>query len=533
MFRQEINGGRMKEEDKHLPRKLQELSALYEISRALASSLDLMETSAKILEILAKELSMRRGTLTLLDPDTKELVIEAAHGLTTEEMARGRFKIGEGVTGRVFEQGEPMIIPDLGREPLFLNRTRSRGDLTKQRITFLCVPVKIHGETIGVLSVDRLFRDEAISFEEDVRVLTIVASLIGQAVKLHQTVAQEKQALLEQNRQLQSELKARYRLNNIIGRSKVMEEVFRSVLRVSPTKATVLLRGESGTGKELIAKAIHYNSPRAEKPFIKVNCAALPETLLESELFGHERGAFTGATQRRAGRFELADKGTIFLDEIGDISHAMQIKLLRVLQEQRFERVGGNTTLIVNVRVVAATHRDLERAIQEGAFREDLYYRLNVVPIFLPSLRERPEDIPLLIDHFLIRFNKENGKKVKIGQEVLDLLMRYHWPGNVRELENCIERMVIMAESEMITFDTIPPNISTYFKDLQEVTRSSMDGKLTLQSSVEHLEREQLLEAMKKSGGVHARAAKLLGLTPRQVSYKIKKYKIASRPSEL
>jgi Nif-specific regulatory protein len=519
-------------QEPHLSRKLQELSALYEISKALASSLDLKETSIQILGILAKELSMRRGTLTLLDPNSKELVIEAAHGLTPEEMARGRFKVGEGVTGHVFEQGEPMIVPDLGREPLFLNRTRSRGDLTKQRIALICLPVKIHGETIGVLSVDRLFPDEAASLEEDVRVLTIVASLIGQAVKLHQKVAQERQILLEQNRQLQSELKVRYRLNNVIGRSKVMEDVFRSILQVSPSKATVLLRGESGTGKELMARAIHYNSSRAEKPFIKVNCAALPETLLESELFGHERGAFTGATQRRTGRFELADGGTIFLDEIGDIPPSVQIKLLRVLQEHRFERVGGSTTLNVDVRVVAATHRDLERAIREGAFREDLYYRLNVVPVFLPPLRERREDIPLLIDHFLARYNRENRKEVRIDQDVMNLLLRYHWPGNVRELENCIERMVIMAQSDRITFDNIPPNISTYFKDLQEVTRSSLDQKAGLQSSVEHLERERLIEALKKCGGVQARAAKILGITPRQVGYKIKKYKIPVRLSE-
>jgi Nif-specific regulatory protein len=521
----------MRDTKHYLSQKLAELTALYEISKALASSLDLKETASRILEILSKELAMRRGTLTLLDPDTKELVIHTAHGLTQEEMTRGRFKIGEGVTGRVFEQGEPMIIPDLGREPLFLDRTRSRGDLSRQRIAFISVPVKIHGETIGVLSTDRLFSDEMDYFEEDVRVLTVVASLIGQAVKLNQSVVQERQLLLEQNLQLQSELQARYRLNNIIGRSKVIEEVIRSVLRVSPTTATVLLRGESGTGKELMARAIHFNSPRADRPFIKVNCSALPENLLESELFGHERGAFTGATQRRAGRFERADGGTIFLDEIGDIPLNMQTKLLRVLQEQQFERVGGSMTLSVDVRVVAATHRDLERAIREKAFREDLYYRLNVVPIFLPPLRERPEDILLLIDYFLDRYNKDNSKQVKIAQPVLDLLMRYHWPGNIRELENCIERMVIMAESRLITFHTIPPNISTYFKDLVEVTGHSKEGKPGLRHSVEHLEREQLLSALKRCGWIQNRAAKLLGLTPRQVGYKMKRYKIASRPS--
>jgi len=515
------------------PLKIAELTALYEISRALAASLDLKETSRKILEILASILDMRRGTLTLLDPETGDLVIETAHGLTEEEVARGRFKVGEGVTGRVFEKGEAMVVPDVGREPLFLNRTRSRGDLAKERIAFICMPVKIRGETIGVLSVDRLFRFGSSDFEEDVRVLTVVASLIGQAVKLQQTVSREKRELLEQNIQLQSELKNRYRIGNIVGQSKVMDDIFRAVLQVCKSKATVLLRGESGTGKELIARAIHYNSPRAERPFIKINCAALPETLLESELFGHERGAFTGATQLRKGRFELADRGTLFLDEIGDIPLATQVKLLRVLQEQRFERVGGSQTLSVDVRLVAATHRNLEAAIEDGSFREDLYYRLNVVPIFLPSLRERREDIPLLIEYFLSRCNTEHHKKVRIAPEVLQVMVNYHWPGNVRELENCIERMVIMAETSEITFQTMPPSIATYFRDVRDVTRPGMAEKPTLQSTVEDLEREQMIAALKKCGWVQSRAAKMLGITPRQVGYKMKKYKIAAHSSEL
>jgi Nif-specific regulatory protein len=515
------------------PRKIAELTALYEISRALASSLDLKKTSHKILEILASVLDMRHGTLTLLDPETGELVIETAHGLSAEEISRGRFKIGEGVTGRVFEKGEPMIVPDVGREPLFLNRTRSRGDLTKEKIAFLCMPVKIRGETIGVMSVDRLFRFGSPDFEDDVRVLTVVTSLIGQAVKLHQAVSREKRELVEQNILLQSELKNRYRIGNIVGQSKIMEEVFRSVLQVCKSKATVLLRGESGTGKELIARAIHYNSPRADRPFIKINCAALPETLLESELFGHERGAFTGATQLRKGRFELADGGTLFLDEIGDIPLPTQVKLLRVLQEQRFERVGGSQTISVDVRLVAATHRNLEAAIAEGTFREDLYYRLNVVPIFLPSLRERKEDIPLLIDYFLLRCNKEHQNQVRIGPDVLGVMVKYHWPGNVRELENCIERMVIMAESSQITLSSMPPSIATYFRDIREVTRPTEAGATTLQKTVEQLERDRMIEALKKCGWIQSRAAKMLGITPRQAGYKIKKYKIAVPSSDL
>lgn len=506
--------------------KILELTALYEITKALASSLDLKVTSNKILEILSSVLGMQRGTLTLLNPETKELVIEAAHGLSKEEMARGRFKIGEGITGQVLERGEPIIVPDISKEPLFLHRTKAR-DIRTQVVSFLCVPVKVHGETIGVLSVDRLFAAQGASFEGDVRVLTIVASLVGQAVKISQMVEKEKEALIEQNIHLQHELKARFRLANIIGQSKKMQDVFHIVEQVSRSKATVLLRGESGTGKELIARSIHYNSPRADKPFIKLNCAALPETLLESELFGHEKGSFTGAIEMRRGRFELADGGTLFLDEIGDIPVTIQVKLLRVLQERRFERVGGVKTLSVDVRLIAATHRNLEAAIRAGAFREDLYYRLNVVPVFLPPLRDRKEDIPLLVEHFLERFNKENNKKVKLSPTVLDLMIRYDWPGNVRELENCIERLVVMAEEEGVRLDNIPEALGIYFGDIRQVAPFS-EGKKpsSMTNIIESIERDQVLNALEKCAWVQAKAARLLGITPRQIGYRMRKYKI-------
>jgi Nif-specific regulatory protein len=329
-------------------------------------------------------------------------------------------------------------------------------------------------------------------------------------------------------------LKSLYRLENLVGRSKRMIEVYRSVLKVSRSKTTVLLRGESGTGKELIARAIHHNSPRADQPFIKLNCAALPESLLESELFGHERGAFTGAGELRRGRFELADGGTLFLDEIGDMPMTIQVKLLRFLQETCFERLGGDKTIEVDVRLIAATHRNLEAAIREGAFREDLYYRLNVVPIFLPPLRERKGDIPLLIEHFLSRFNKENHKKVDLSPILINLMMDYDWPGNVRELENCIERLVILSEDETVAFDNIPETIGTYFQDMQSVTMAVVAKRPgTLSSRVESLEKEQIIQALEKCGGVQARAARLLGLTPRQIAYKMAKYKIVLHSTNL
>jgi Nif-specific regulatory protein len=325
---------------------------------------------------------------------------------------------------------------------------------------------------------------------------------------------------------------------SLVGRSEAMKQVYQAIRRVSESQATVLLRGESGTGKELVAKAIHVQGARAKAAFVRLHCAALTETLLESELFGHERGAFTGAVETRKGRFELADEGTLFLDEIGDIPPSTQVKLLRVLQEKCFERVGGSRPIAVDVRVISATHRDLEAMVRTGSFREDLYYRLNVVPVTLPPLREREGDIPLLIDHFLARFNRENRRQVRLGRDLLALMGRYHWPGNVRELQNCVERLVVMAEQERVALDLVPPSLRGYFADMKQVTsvpREAASDKSReaepLGASLQEIERRRLLEALERSGWVQAKAARALGLTPRQVAYKVRKYQIG--PEEL
>ncbi len=526
----------MVDHQKRSQRKIQELTALYEISHSMASVLEFKSVLNHVLEALANYLDMNRGTVSILDQKTGQLGIEAAHGLTKEEIARGKYKIGEGVTGKVMERGEPMIIPDIGKEPLFLNRTKSRGDVKRQNIAFICIPIKLKGETLGVLSVDRLFKDADISFEEDVRLLTAVAALIGQNLKLHQMIEKEKEDLLEENRELHSELKGKYKLENVVGNSKSMVEVYKSVQRVAATRTTVIIRGESGTGKELIARAVHYNSPRAEKPFVKVSCAALPETLLESELFGHEKGSYTGASEMVKGRFELADAGTLFLDEIGDISQATQVKLLRVLQEKKFERVGGTKTLSVDVRIIAATNRNLEKAIAEGKFREDLYYRLNVVPIFLPSLRERKEDIPLLLNHFLVKYNEENKTHFKLAPEVVTRLVGYPWPGNVRELENTMERMAVMSKGNLLTVEDIPLPLdlsSNYSPSYRDGADQVASPSLSSNNTLSEIEKMKVMEAMERCGGVQAKACKLLGITPRQLGYKLKKYKIGYKPTFL
>jgi DNA-binding NtrC family response regulator len=334
----------------------------------------------------------------------------------------------------------------------------------------------------------------------------------------------ERQSLLRENAQLREQLIDRYKFDGIASTSRAMEEVLNLVGRVAGSNATVLLRGESGTGKELIAKALHYHSARAARPLVKVNCAALPETLLESELFGHEKGAFTGAAARRIGRFEAANTGTLFLDEIGDIPQSVQVKLLRVLQEKEFERIGGNETIKVDVRLVAATNRDLEKAMKEGSFREDLYYRLNVVTVVLPPLRERKEDIPTLMEHFLSKYGRENKKNITgVTAETRDLLMRYTYPGNVRELENIIERAVVLAKGAVITTADMPLHLKTTESE-EKICVAKRDGSLT--ETLDTVERGIIMEALKAAGGVQTRAAEKLGISERVLRYKLKKFKI-------
>jgi Nif-specific regulatory protein len=492
---------------------MENLDLLYEITQALTAPGPLPRSLHQVLQILAQRMGMRRGTVTILNPETSELQIEVAHGLTAEARRRGRYKLGEGITGRVVETGEPAVVPRVSQEPLFLNRTRSRGR-EKNELSFLCVPVKLNHQTIGALSVDRLHRD--LDLDQDLRLLTIIASIIAQTVNGLMLIDREKDRLRDENLKLKGELQERYQLGNIIGTSGRMRRVFEMIQRVAKSNATILIRGESGTGKEMVASALHYNSQRASKPFIKVNLAALPETLVESELFGHERGAFTGALQRKQGRFELAQGGTIFLDEIGDLTPNVQLKLLRVIQEREFTRLGGSTTLKADVRLITATHRDLEKAVAEAAFREDLYYRLNVFPIYLPPLRERRADIPLLAEHFLSKYTGEHQKPgMRLSAPALDLFMQYPWPGNVRELENIIERAVLVCDEDTILSVHLP-------RSLQRQEPGEVKNSLATQ--VANLEKELISEALRQTRGNQSQAAKVLDTSLRILGYKIKQY---------
>jgi len=505
--------------DYQVKREVQELSLLYDISRTLEKSLDLRDLVGPVLTALARHMGMSRGTITLLNRQTGQIWIEVAHGLSESQKKRGKYKLGEGVTGKVVQTGKAAVVPRISEEPLFLDRTGSRGRPSRQDISFICVPIKIGNEVIGALSADRLFSGD-VALQEDVRLLSIIASMIAQAVKLRRVAAEERNRLAEENKRLREELKERFRPSNIVGNSKAMREVYDLIAQVCKSDATVLIHGETGTGKELVAHAIHYNSLRADKPFVKVNCAALPETVLESELFGHERGAFTGAVAQRKGRFELAEGGSIFLDEVGDFPATAQVRLLRVLQERDFERVGGTDTIKTNVRVVSATNRSLENLVEQGRFREDLYYRLNVFPIYVPPLRQRRSDIPLLADYFLEKYATANHKTVKrISTPAIDMIMAYHWPGNVRELENCIERAVLLTNDEVIHGHHLPPT-------LQTAEASGTMPSDSLDSMLGNYEREIIVDALKNTRGNIAKAARALQTTERIMAYKVKKHAI-------
>ncbi|HYE37548.1 nif-specific transcriptional activator NifA [Methylocaldum sp.] len=522
-----------------------ELITIYEISKILSSSLDLHKTLREALNVLSSHMHMRRCMISLVQDNTDVHVIGAS-GLSRDEISRGHFRKGEGIIGKVIKTGVPIVVQNIAEESQFLNRTGSRDLSSGQTIAFLGIPIKAMGETIGVLSADRDMTTYHGYLEYDVRLLKMVANLVGQTVRLHQIVAAEReQRMIEQHR-LQKVAKPSQGLVNVIGQSQRMQEVFAEVERAASVHSTVLLRGETGTGKEMIAHAIHHLSSRSEGPFVRVNCAALSETLLESELFGHEKGSFTGATQERKGRFELAHGGTLFLDEIGDVSPAFQVKLLRVLQEREFERVGGNKPIQVDVRLIVATNRNLEDAVLKGEYRADLYFRINVISILLPPLRERRDDIFPLANHFLERFNRTNQRQLTLSPEAMHILAECYWPGNVRELENCVERTAAMSRGKTIRDINLPCQKNMCFSlALKPVSQISSPVPVTVAPPIPSAEvdfghgsqagggapelkstRERLISAMEECGWVQAKAARLLGMTTRQMHYALQKYNI-------
>ena len=528
------------------------ISLLAEVSRALNYTSDINKVLRNILSIMSEHMNMVRGVITIINRDTNEIVINESFGLTEQEQARGRYMPGEGIIGQVVKTGKSRVVPRIDEEPEFLDRTGSRNRIDSEHLCFVCVPIKAGNEVIGTLSADRPVPDSRAPngrhqkmqtgndpVDDLVNLLSVIATMISQAVKIMQ-LAQEEQHIEHpegadvskapfsyyRNETVQTEepeYTDKKRPANIIGSSKAMISVFRMIDKIAPTNATALILGESGVGKELVASAIHYKSHRADKPFIKFNCAALPESIIESELFGHEKGSFTGATANHEGRFERAEGGTIFLDEIGELSLTIQAKLLRILQEKEFEKVGGSKSMKADIRVIAATNRDLENEIENGKFREDLYYRLNIFPITVPPLRERKSDILMLADYFVEKYNSLNFKGVRrISTRTIDMFMRYHWPGNVRELENCIERAVILSEDNVIHGYHLPPT-------LQTAESSGTPAIGSLQQRLDAIEHEMIIEALKRTKGNMAKAAMQLGLTERVMGLRVKKFGIDYR----
>ncbi len=498
-----------------------ELEALYHVSRVLSRSLDLRKTLQGVLESLHQQGAMERGMVALLERDSGEVLVRGLYSAELSGIDQVRYRPGEGIVGTILEEGRTIVIERIADERRFV----SKLGLYQPELPFIGVPITVGEEgPVGVLAgqpsvVDGYLPERARFFE-------MVANLIAQSVRLSWEVEKERQEIKDERDRLRRTVRGNYGFDNMVGHTAAMRRIFDQIRQVAKWNTTVLIRGESGTGKELIANAIHYNSPRVNGPFVKLNCAALPDNLLESELFGHEKGAFTGAQTMRKGRFEQADGGTIFLDEIGEISPAFQAKLLRVLQEGEFERIGSNRTIRVDVRIIAATNRDLESEVEEGQFREDLYYRLNVMPLFVPSLRERIEDLPDLARFLVQKVSRQQGRPLEVTESAIRVLMRHSWPGNVRELENCLERAAIMSESGVIDRDAVTlTGIEEQIAPTPRAPAAAAPVRSPLED--ENLdERERIIAALEQAGWVQAKAARLLNMTPRQIAYRIQTLKI-------
>ncbi len=505
-------------------RSIQELSLLFEISRILENSFELTAVAGPVLRRLQDVLGLERGTITVINRDDGSIMIDEAIGIPRNAKPEQYLSLIHKQLERVIEKKAPVIIPCLEKlaqkESPDLLKYLERLQVTSDT-ALIIVPLLLDQIVIGTLSIERK-RNRRIGMETDLRLLTMIATIVAQAARVRQDATEQIQSLRKENDLLHEQIEKRYRPDFMKGTSSAMQTVYYHIEQVATSKTTVLIRGESGTGKELVAKAIFESSDRTKGPFVKFNCAALPDSIIESELFGHEKGAFTGALARRTGRFEIANKGTLFIDEIGDISPAVQVKLLRVLQEREFERVGGQEPIKTDVRIIAATSRNLESMIEEGTFREDLYYRLNVFPIYMPPLRERKCDILMLADHFIEKYCelKKGTKLPRISSAAIDLLISYHWAGNVRELENCIERAVLLAKGQSIKAHHLPPTLQ------KKSAAESSHEAATLDDAMLALEREMIVDALKETQSNMAEAARRLGLTERKMGLRVKKYNL-------
>ncbi|MCS7008308.1 MAG: sigma 54-interacting transcriptional regulator [Chthoniobacterales bacterium] len=505
-------------------RALDELRLLYEVARILQENTNLRRLFPAVLSAICSQPEFLCSSLQIKNRATDKLELAAATPFPDKQLHKEFDGCNAYLSQRVFETGLPWLFP-IALTQSAASPTSGITNLPDEFFsqppgTLLCIPISLETQILGLLSVVLRPTSKQIVFAH-LRLLRTLAQLIARAVHLRQQSAERIEYLRKENERLQKQMQCQFRPENMIGNSRAMQTVYLSIEQVASSQTTVLIRGESGTGKELVAQAIHAASSRKDKPFVKLNCAALPESIVESELFGHERGAFTGAIAMRKGRFELAHRGTIFLDEIGELPITTQVKLLRVLQEREFERVGGTETLRCDVLVIAATNRDLEKLVAEGKFREDLYYRLNVFPIYLPPLRERKSDILLLADYFIEKYNRLNGKQVRrISTPAIEMLMSYSWPGNVRELENVIERATILASEGVIHGHHLPPTLQ------MPIAPTADEKRPTLKAALDAFEREMIYDALKANRGNMAAAARQLGISERIMALRVKKYSL-------
>ncbi len=487
-----------------------QLERLREISSWVSSVLDLDQLLELIIEKATRMMRAKASSLLLLDKKTGKLYFKVATGEKGHEVRKYEINLGQGIAGYVAQKGQPLLIPDVTNDPRWYKKiSESTGFETK---SIACVPMMVNGDIIGVVEI--IDKEDGSSIQpDDMKLLTVFAELASLAISNAQKIDQVRR----ENKNLREELEQQYQ---IVGESQALAKVISDAFKVANSKTSTMILGESGTGKELLARLIHRAGPRKQKPMVVINCAALPDTLLEAELFGHERGAFTGAVARKIGKFELADGGTIFLDEIGEMSPGMQAKLLRVLQEGVFYRVGGNVPISVDVRVISATNRDIAKEVEEGRFREDLYYRLNVVQIRMPSLRERKEDIPLLANHFLEIFKLEKGlPDLRISKKAMEKMINYEWPGNIRELRNAMERAVVMGDGREILPEDLP--IFSPKKNSNSITVG-----LTLKEAINRFKKEFIIETLRHTRGNRTQAAKIMDIQRTYLSRMISKYNI-------
>ena len=492
-----------------------QLQALHAVALDLAKPGEFDPAIKKTLTNMSKYLGTKRGMISIYRRDLKEIHTVVAIGMSSSQSDQARYQLGEGITGRVVATGRPIAVPRLDKEPLFLDRSGTRRNLNHSELAFICVPIRFGDKIVGALSAD-FTTLQARDLGTELKLLEAVADLVASRV--------ERRRMIEENKRLKDLSSGLGPQSLIVGSSKAVRNVRYLVSQVADSRVSVLLTGETGTGKGLVARALHNASPRHDQPFVHINCGAIPEYLIESELFGHEKGAFTGATNTRSGRFEAAGSGTIFLDEINSLPSQSQVKLLKVLQEREYERVGSDSPMRTNARIITATNKDLEKEVDAGRFRSDLFYRLNVFPIHIPPLRDRGADIVMLADHFVKIYADELGKSLdRIDTPAIDMLMAYHWPGNVRELENAVERAVLLSRENVITPQLLPPSLQ--MKAME--SRTEKRGKL--EQLVASYEMGLIVDALKDTEGNQTKAAKLLGTTKRIIQYKVQKYGIEYR----